>query len=147
MAISCNQPPFYSYFKENMDGLGLSAPENLFGTLSSATGTAATILSQIDKFGKAVTVAEVIGAATVLEKLGVAGTLSASSYVGAVIGSLAVDTGRYAGCGASIADVVQYSISSNLYRPWLKEILMEWPGINNRQIIGRNMYTYQARLA
>jgi hypothetical protein len=54
MANSCNQQSFYSYFKENMDGLGLPAPESLFGTLSSATATAATILSQIDKFGKVV---------------------------------------------------------------------------------------------
>lgn len=130
-----------------MDGLGLPAPESLFGTLSSATATAATILSQIDKFGKVVTVAEIIGATTTLEKLSVVGALSASFYAGAVIGSLDVATGRYTACGVSIADVVQYSINNNLYRPWLKEVLMNWPGISNRQIIGRNMYTYQARLA
>ena len=42
---------FYKYFKENMEALGLAAPESLFGTLQTAIGTAATILSQIDKYG------------------------------------------------------------------------------------------------
>ena len=145
MATSCNQRSFYSYFKENMDGLGLPAPENLFGTISSATATAATILSQIDKFGKAVTVGEIIGATTTLEKLGVIGALSASFYVGAVIGSLAIATGRYAACGVSIADVIQYAVSARLYRPWLQDVLIRWPGIYNRQLNDRNMYGYQTR--
>ena len=42
---------FYKYFKENMEALGLAAPESLFGMLKTAIGTAATILSQIDKYG------------------------------------------------------------------------------------------------
>jgi hypothetical protein len=31
---------FYTYFKENMDGLGLPAPESPFGTLQAAVGSA-----------------------------------------------------------------------------------------------------------
>jgi hypothetical protein len=62
---------FYKYFKENMESLGLPAPETLFGTVQTAVANAAVILSQIDKFGKAVTVGELIGAGTKLEGLGV----------------------------------------------------------------------------
>lgn len=55
---------FYEYFKENMEALGLPAPESLYGNLATATATASTLLSQMDKFGKTVTVGEVIGAGT-----------------------------------------------------------------------------------
>ena len=46
---------FYTYFKENMDGLGLPAPEGLFGSLNAAVGNAAVLMSQIDKLGRRVT--------------------------------------------------------------------------------------------
>ena len=41
-----------------MDALGLADPESLFGTLQTAIGTAATILSQIDKYGPRVSVGD-----------------------------------------------------------------------------------------
>lgn len=81
---------FYKYFKENMDGLGVPAPETLFGSAQTAVANAAIFLSHIDKYGKAITVGDLIGAGTKLEQLGVIATLSASFYVGAVIGSIAV---------------------------------------------------------
>lgn len=55
---------FYDYFKENMEGLGLPAPRSLFGSVQMAVANASIILSQIDKFGKAVTIGELIGAGT-----------------------------------------------------------------------------------
>lgn len=55
---------FYVYFKENMESLGLPAPETLFGTLQTAVANASVILTQIDKFGRAVTLGELIGAGT-----------------------------------------------------------------------------------
>ena len=79
-------PDFYKYFKENMESLGLPAPETLFGTVQTAVANAAVILSQIDKFGKAVTVGELIGAGTKLEGLGVIAACSAAFYVGGSIG-------------------------------------------------------------
>ena len=85
---------FYRYFRENMDQLGLPAPESLFGTLQAALANATAFVTQIDKFGSKVTVAELVGAGTRLEKMGMIAALSASYYVGAVIGSIAVATGR-----------------------------------------------------
>jgi hypothetical protein len=46
---------FYSYFKENMETMGLPAPDSLFGKLSTATATTSAIVAAVEKFGTAVT--------------------------------------------------------------------------------------------
>lgn len=110
---------FYAHFRQNMASLGLPAPETLFGTLSLALSSTTSILTQIDKFGRAVTVAELIGAGTKLEGLGVVGACTAAFYAGAVIGSLAVATGRSVSGGVTIADIVFTANRFDLNRPWL----------------------------
>ena len=110
-------------FKQNMDLLGLPAPENLFGTLSLALASATTILTQVDKFGKAVTVGELIGAGTVLEGLAVVGACSAAYYVGAVIGSIAVATGQSVSGGVTIADVIITANRYKINRPWIVDVI------------------------
>jgi hypothetical protein len=110
---------FYSYFKQNMEAMGLPAPQNLFGTIGTALATATSILTQIDKFGPTVTVAEIIGAGTALEVSGVMAACSAAFYVGAVIGSIAVATGRSISGGMSIADIMYTADLYNLNRTWL----------------------------
>ncbi|WAH58918.1 hypothetical protein LZ023_04920 [Pseudomonas silvicola] len=131
---------FYEYFKENMDALGLPAPESLFGSLSAATATASTLLTQIDKFGKTVTVGELATAGTRLEKLGVIAACSAAFYVGAVIGSIAVATGRALSGGTSIADVLSMARANNLDRQWLSACLIKFPGIYKREVLGKHHY-------
>lgn len=128
---------FYGYFKENMDALGLPAPESLFGSVQSAVGTAAVILGFVDKFGTKVTVREMIGAGTRLEALGVAGACAAAFYVGAVIGSLAVATGRTLSGGTSLADVLFEASRLELKRPWLTSLLHRMPGIYDQSVSGR----------
>lgn len=123
---------FYKYFKENMDGLGVPAPETLFGSAQTAVANAAIFLSHIDKYGKAITVGDLIGAGTKLEQLGVIATLSASFYVGAVIGSIAVASGRTLAGGMSISDVLMTANQYGLNRPWLVSTLHRWPAIYNR---------------
>jgi ABC-type branched-subunit amino acid transport system substrate-binding protein len=135
---------FYKYFKENMDGLGLPAPETLFGTLQAATGNAVVLLTQIDKFGKAVTIADLIGAGTRLEALATIGACSAAFYVGAVIGSIAVATGRSLAGGTSIADVLALANRYNLNRPWLHTTLARYPGIYDKKVASRNTYRNSA---
>ena len=115
---------FYFYFKQNMDCLGLPAPESIYGTLTLALASSTTILVQIEKFGQAVTVGDLIGAGTLLEGLNVIGALSAAYYVGAVIGSIAVATGNSISGGLSIADVVYAANKHNLNRPWLIDSLV-----------------------
>lgn len=45
-------PSFYDYFRENMESLGLPAPQSLFGSVSTAIATSTTTLTQVEKFGK-----------------------------------------------------------------------------------------------
>ncbi|VXB33741.1 conserved hypothetical protein [Pseudomonas sp. 8O] len=58
--------------------------------------------------------AEVIKATTGLEKLKVAASLGASFYVGAVIGSIAVASGRSVGCGNRMSDMFVFLQKNNL---------------------------------
>lgn len=78
---------FYQHFKEDMDALGLAAPETLFANATPALATATALATQIDKFGSKVTLMEIVGAGTRLEKLAVVGACSAAFYAGAVVGA------------------------------------------------------------
>ena len=138
---------FYTYFKENMEGLGLPAPETLFGNIQAAVSTAVVILSQIDKFGKAVTVREIIGAGTKLEGLTVIAGLSAAFYVGAVIGSIAVALGRTLSGGTTMLDVLTTATQYNLHRPWLIAELQRKPGLYQPDTPFRDQYRFQTAYA
>ncbi|KQV49886.1 hypothetical protein [Massilia sp. Root335] len=136
---------FYKYFKENMEALGLMPPpESLFGTQQLAIGTISTILGCIEKFGTKVTVMEVIGAGTRLEQLAVMSAAGAAYYVGALIGSLAVATGRTLAGGTSLADVLYEASKWKLDRPWVTTLLHRHPEIYNPSVPGRKYYrTYR----
>jgi hypothetical protein len=124
---------FYKYFKENMDGLGLPTPESLFGNVQLATATASTLIGLVEKFGKKVTVMEMIGAGIRGEKLMAIGAMSAAYYIGAVIGSIAVATGRSLAGGISLADVLLSAQMNHLHRPWLPAIMMRHPEIYKKR--------------
>jgi hypothetical protein len=136
---------FYKYFKENMEALGLMPPpDSLFGTQQLAIGTISTLLGLIEKFGTKVTVMELIGAGTRLEQLAVVGAASSAYYVGALIGSLAVATGRTLAGGTSLADVLYEASKWKLDRPWVTTLLHRHPGIYNPSVSGRKYYrTYR----
>jgi len=131
---------FYQYFRQNMESLGLPAPASLFGNLQMALANAAAFIAHVDKFGQRITVGELIGAGLRAEKLGMVATLSASFYVGAVIGSIAVATGRTLSGGVSLADVLWDIRSNGLYRPWLAAALRRNPAIYETNMIGRSIY-------
>jgi hypothetical protein len=124
---------FYEYFKENMDALTLPAPESLYGNLMTAVSSAQAILSQIEKYGKKVTLREIAVAGSRLEQLAFVGTLGACYYVGAVIGSMAVATGRTLSGGTSLSDVLMSAHQNGLLRAWLPEELNRSPQIYARR--------------
>jgi len=136
---------FYKYFKQNMDELGLPAPDSLFGSVQATVGNLTVILTNMDKFGKMVTLGEVIGAATKLEQLSAAASLSASFYVGACIGSLAVAAGRDIAGGVSLADALSIARQNHIHRPWLASALHHWPGVHRSQLQRRAHYKYLAK--
>lgn len=123
---------FYDYFRENMESLGLPAPASLYGNLTTALGTAATISAFVDKYGTRVTVRDLVGAGLRADKLMVAGAVSASFYAGAVVGSLAVATGRSLTGGSSLADVLAYAARMRLDPPWMGRVLAANPAFYRR---------------
>jgi hypothetical protein len=140
-------PDFYTYFKENMEALGLvPPPKSLFGTQQLAISTISTMIGCIDKFGTKVTVVELIGAGTKLEKMAVVGAVGASFYAGAAIGSLAVAAGRTLSGGTSLADVLYEASRWGLKRPWLTSLLHRRPGIYNTSVSGRKYYKHYENL-
>ena len=122
------QKTFYGYFKENMESLGLPAPDTLFGTLATATATISAIVASVEKFGTAVTIGELIGAGILSEKLLAIATLSAAYYAGACLGSLAVATGRYFSGGLSIGDLFTCATAHGIVTPkWLSNTIATNP--------------------
>jgi len=131
---------FYGYFKENMSSLGLAAPEALFSSFQTASGTALTLLGLIEKFGKKVRLRELIGAGTRLEQLTMVGGIGAAYYAGAVIGSIAVATGRTLSGGTSLSDVLMTVHQQHLNARWLPEFFQQNPEIYNRTLSNRRTY-------
>lgn len=126
---------FYDHFQKNMEALGLPAPQSLFGSVSAVAGNAAAMLSQIDQFGKGVTIGELIGAGTRLEALGCIAGCAAAFYVGAVIGSLAVASGKTLAGSTSLADVLYTAKKHKLDRKWLPATLQRWPGLYDSKLV------------
>ncbi len=74
-----------------------------------------------------------IGAGIRGEKLAVVAAMSASYYVGAVIGSITVAMGRTLAGGTSLADVLLDARRNRVHRPWLPSVLMHHPEIYKRR--------------
>jgi hypothetical protein len=135
---------FYKYFKENMESLGLvPPPESLFGTQQLVISTTTLIIGYIDKFGTKVTVMEMARAGTGLERLATVGAMSASYYAGAVIGSLAVATGRSISGGTSLGDVLFAASKQGFGRPWLTSLFQRMPCIYDPKKPGRRFYKHR----
>lgn len=110
---------FKKYFKENMQELGLPVPSTLFDTYQTALATASTLVGTLATLGKGATVGELIGATVGLEKLAVAASIGAAGYTGAVIGSIAVASGRSLACGSRISDMFVFTHQNNLqFKGW-----------------------------
>jgi hypothetical protein len=95
---------FKKYFDENMKSLGLPVPSSLFDSYQTAVATASTLVSTLATLGKGATMGELIAVTTGVEKLAVAASIGAAAYIGAVIGSIAVASGRSLGCGSRLSD-------------------------------------------
>jgi hypothetical protein len=135
---------FYRYFKENMDSLGLPAPETLYGNLQLALTNATALVKFYDEYGPRVTVKEMAKLGTRFERLVTLGACTASFYVGAVIGSIAVATGRSLSGGTSIADVLIFASRHDVKPSWLPTMLARYPGIYDSSVRSRSMYRFSA---
>lgn len=116
---------FKKYFNENMRANGAPVPSGLFESYDKAVATAGAMVGTLHLLGKGATVGELIGATIGLEKLAVATALGASYYVGVIIGSIAVASGRSAACGARLADMFVFMNQNGLeFEGWEKFYLL-----------------------
>jgi len=130
-----------------MNALGLPVPAGLFDTQNAAIANASAILAALKTVGAKATLAEIAGATVALEKLAVLGALSASFYLGAVVGSIAVATGKYLSCGSSIADFFAIAEKDGLFTPELHRHLNQYQIIFNTQLTNRQSYGEMTRKA
>ncbi len=139
-----NQGDFKKYFTENMNAMNLPVASTLFDNFNAAIVNAGLILDTLNTLGKGATMAEIIKATTGLEKLKVAASLGAAYYVGAVIGSIAVASGRSLGCGYRVSDMFVFLEQANLkFDNWNAFYMMN-PEILNKNYIPRSMYYAKA---
>jgi hypothetical protein len=118
------QPAWHAYFTENMEALGLDVPKSWYGKGTQIVATLAALVALSEKFGSRVTIGELLSAGTKGELLLVAGSGYASWYLGAAVGSAAVASGRYIGCGTQMIDILGYAGRNQLLTPAITRRLM-----------------------
>jgi len=139
----CESPQdFHGYLKENMNDLGLSAPDQFFDSSGKLVEIASTMAGAIARLGSDATVLEMIRATTGLEKLMVVAALRATYYAGAFIGSAAVAAGRYMSCGSYLVDVISWAQQNSLDTPWFRAIVTRHPEIFDVRMSAARRRTY-----
>jgi hypothetical protein len=132
---------FGKYFNENMRDLGLPEFGSGFNDFRTVTANIAAITLMIEKYGTKVTVLELIGAGLASEVLGVVGALGASAYLGMLVGSLFVASGRCLSGGAHIYDLLSYANSQGIeLSPEVENLLRSYPGLWNKSVPNRSQY-------
>ncbi len=141
--MTADNKSFYFYFKENMEALGLPAPESLFETVSSATAAITALAAALKNYGPQATMGQLAkatvatgaaspAAAVICDKGAVFAGCLASFYVGACIGSLAVATGKSLSGGLSIVDIFDCAKSHDIPTPpSFQKTLISYPEICN----------------
>jgi hypothetical protein len=92
-------PSFLEAFQANMTALHMPVPTTLFATLQTSVAAVSTMMGTLKALGPEATVGEILGATTLVEKVGVVGSILGSAYLGAVIGSLMIATDSTLACG------------------------------------------------
>jgi hypothetical protein len=145
MSQCYNSGDFKKYFNENMKELGLPVPSTLFDTYQTAVATASTLVGTLATLGKGATIGELIGATVGLEKLAVAASIGAAGYTGAVIGSIAVASGRSLGCGSRISDMFVFTHQNNLQFNGWHSFYVHNPQVLNKGDKFRNSFGMRAK--
>lgn len=122
---------FGKHFEENMQAIGLPAPVDVFSSVTAAYANISELAAAVSLYGSQVTVAEVWGATTKLERLRLLGPMIAAYYTGAAVGSAAVALGRSLGCGATIADAMWHLREHGISAPWIEGELLANPQFLN----------------
>jgi hypothetical protein len=142
---------WFSYWRENMQDLGIPIPNTWHGSEASVLALAGALANAVEKYGSRVTVAELVGAGAVSEQVGFFGALTAAGVAGAAIGSAAVATGRYIAGGTLLADllgnVLGYAARRRVLTREVHITLARYPQIYNQKSRGRKAYAQLIRYA
>ncbi len=123
-----------------MKALGAPVPEEVFDGLDKALASSIAIMGTLEVLGKTATVGEIIGATTGLEKLAVVASFSACYYLGMVIGSIYVASGRSITCGARMSDMFVFLHKNDLEFEGWRQFYRRNPQILDKSIKYRRIY-------
>lgn len=136
---------FFDYFAENMGALGLPASREMFGNVGAAVASINGLEAYILKYGKKLTVRELIGAGFRFDKNATLGAMYASFYLGAAIGSLAVATARCMGGGLTLGEILFSAAQHGFASPWAHTHLAQNRVIWDQNMQGRSVYATLGR--
>lgn len=119
-----------------------SAAETLFANATTALATDTALATQIDKFVPRSPSWKSLVLACGWKKLAVVGACSAAFYAGAVVGSIAVATGRILANGTSLSDVMLLLALNNLDREWMRTCIQRDPGLYTSYYPGKMFYRH-----
>lgn len=137
--ICSNDVGFAHYFEENMQAIGLPAPNSGYTTIVAVVGALKGMSDAIATYGRTATPAQLALRITwgysvapiVARAAGFILAVGAAYYVGAMIGSAAVAAYKAAGCSGpiSVAQVVSWARSQDIDSQWLEAELISNPEI------------------
>lgn len=136
---------FGAYYVENMEALGLPVFAKARDNGAAIYGHVVAMAGTIKAIGKGATLSELLGATFFSEKLAIGAGFYASFYVGAAIGSLAVATGRTAGCSSQMIDTFSYVQKNKLQFQGWQQILAHHPEILRYRQTNRQSYGLLAK--
>jgi len=103
-------------------------PSTVFETIGSMTAIATAIAEVIEINGTSVSLYQALQKiSTAKRALSVSAGISASYYFGALVGSMAVATGRCASNGATITDAVWTAREMGIFGSWLETEYVKHP--------------------
>ena len=141
------QQSWTSYWRENMEALGLPTSSTVYGTQTLMAGSISSLVNVSARFGPRVTVWELVKAGSKVDAMAVVFGMSASWYLGAAVGSAAVATGRHLGCGTQIIDVISYAARHQMLTPRISAQLVAHPEIYDASRRNRFLYGHMAKSA
>lgn len=149
MPMQCGAAGFFLAYKTNMEALGLDVPTSWYGTQVTILTKLGALVAAVDKLGKGATLAELVGATTLPEKLLVGGAVYASYYTGAAIGSAMIAMGKYTSCRPSPANngraVLRFQGDTAIrVSPQLYHHIQCHPEILDQSAPGRRAYAHAA---
>lgn len=143
---------FGDYVTENMEALGLPAPDSIFKSIGLGVATLKSLQSAHAIFA-GVSTSEIIAggvvSATYGEGLTLAAGFSAAYYTGAFIGSLAIASQRSMSCGKRLADYFAMMPAAGFSDSEIREIkgiIERNPAITNVNLPNRELFAVRARV-